>query len=99
MNICILKARLIKEPKLISKSKNFIINLFISIHNKKSTISSNIACKVEGSIAKYIFSHYKKGDFIIIKGFIQINKENRLNKKKQLNIEIKNIHSASTIFI
>lgn len=106
MNICILTARLIKKPRLIFKHNNFIVEIFICIPNNNNTLlCHNIKCRATGKIAKNIFDLYKKGDFILIEGLIQVNRNQILNKSKSLKvikslyIKVKKIHPAFLFLI
>lgn len=105
MNIVIFTGRILNQPRLLRYKKKVLTKLVVCVPNNKKGVSCyNIQANAKGKIGNEIFDIYRKGDFVIIEGSINIHsKKISINKKymkivKFITIRIKRIHPASLIF-
>nr|YP_009295692.1 conserved hypothetical plastid protein [Mastocarpus papillatus]AOL58176.1 conserved hypothetical plastid protein [Mastocarpus papillatus] len=105
MNICTITGKILKQPRLLRYNKKALTKIFICMPNNKRGVSFyNIKAHATGKIGMEIFDVYRKGDFVIIEGFINIKiKKITMNNKyikiiKSIHIKINRIHPASLIF-
>lgn len=105
MNIFIFTGRIIKHPKLLRSKNKTLTSTIICVPNSKKSVPFYLL-KVSGStkVGNEIFDIYRKGDFVMIEGLIQIKSQRiKINSKyikhiKSIDIKVNKIHPASLIF-
>lgn len=105
MNLFVFTCRVINRPRLLRYNKqSFICMKFSLCNNKKGTNFYNVVALAKDKVVSQIFEIYKKGDFIIVEGFMKIRLQriNSINKnyntKKLVTIKINKVHPTHHAF-
>lgn len=89
MNLCFITAQIVSQPKIIRLKANTIIIILVSIPNNKKNISF---CTIKLCFTRFLSNQilflYKKNDFLVIEGSIQI-KAKYLSKEENFQFENK----------
>nr|QCI09115.1 hypothetical protein [Inkyuleea mariana] len=85
MNLCIITARILSQPRLLRREHKAFIYFFIGVPNNKKGLSLyKIKIYSRGNTAKEVYSLYRKRDFITLEGFIYMKSK----KIKSENLKI-----------
>lgn len=100
MNLFICCCKILMTPRLYRHNKKPLVKVYMStLNNKKGLITYFIQAKSKGKLGLKIFDLYKKGDFVLIEGSVNIKyKKKKVKNKKIIIINIKQIHPAYIYF-
>ena len=102
MNLFIFVARIVTVPRLYRYKQKAITKMLICLPNvKKCSTFYYITAQAKSKLAHYIFDIYKKGNFVIIQGSLNIksykyydmNSKRKYNKK--LIIKVHKVYSQT----
>lgn len=105
MNLFISLCKIIRTPRLYRYNNKPLVKVYMStLNNKKGLITYIIEGKATGKLGFELFDLYRKGDFVLVEGSVNIKYQKKkiyqknLKNKKFIIINIKQIHAAHIVF-